>query len=89
MEYVNNYTDLEAKMAVRKGYTPTGYSVLLKPCLYFIKAFIIRLGFLDGVRGFIYHIISSRYVYIKEVKIMELKGINKFYLLKTIFKRAV
>ncbi len=85
---INSYTELEVKKAIKAGYRPTGYSVLIKPLLYFMKHYIWKAGFLDGVPGFIYYNINAMYIFIREVKIMEALGMSKINLLGTILKRA-
>lgn len=85
---VNSYTELEAKRAVKLGYRPTGYSVIIKPFLYFMKHYIWKFGFLDGLAGLVYYSINAAYVFIKEVKAMEAAGIGGIDLMGTIFKRA-
>lgn len=85
---MNSYTSLEVKRAVKIGYKPTGYSVLIKPVLYFMKRYIFRAGFLDGFAGLVYYSINAIYIFTREIKIMEESGISKFNLLGTLFKRA-
>ena len=85
---VNSYTELEAKRAVKLGYRPTGYSVVIKPMLYFLKHYIWNFGFLDGTAGLTYYSINAAYVFIKEVKAMEAAGTGTIDLARTIFKRA-
>jgi len=85
---VNSYTELEAKRAVKLGYRPTGYSVIIKPFLYFMKHYIWKFGFLDGMAGLVYYSINAAYVFLKEVKAMEAAGMESIDLIGTIFKRA-
>jgi len=87
IERINYYTDLEAEKAIKNRYAPTGYSVIIRPGVIFFKNYFLKLGFLDGMEGLIHHVISARYLFIKEAKIMEKKGINKFRLLQTLFKK--
>ena len=88
IEYINRYTELEVKALAGKAYRPTGYSIILKPILYFLKHYIFKAGFLDGVRGLIYHSISAIYVFLKEVKAAEVLGLNGIKLKTTLFKRS-
>lgn len=88
IDFVNKYTELEAARLFKNGHVPTGYSALIKPKLYFLKHYIFKLGFLDGWQGFVYHMISSMYVFMTEVKVMEKLGMGRIQLLKTLFKRA-
>jgi glycosyltransferase involved in cell wall biosynthesis len=88
IEFVNKYTELEAKRLFEKGHIPTGYSALIKPKFYFLKHYIFKLGFLDGWQGFACHVISSMYVFMTEIKVMEKQGMGKIHLLKTLLKRT-
>lgn len=88
IDTVNSYTELEAKRAVKLGYRPTGYSVIIKPFLYFMKHYIWKFGFLDGLAGLVYYSINAAYVFVKEIKAMEAAGIGGIDLIGTIFKRA-
>jgi glycosyltransferase involved in cell wall biosynthesis len=88
VEVMNSYTTLEVKRAIKIGYMPTGYSVLIKPMLYFMKHYIFRAGFLDGFAGLVYYTINSMYIFTREIKIMEAVGVGKFNLMKTLLKRA-
>ncbi len=33
--------------------------LLLRPCLYFLYRYVIRLGFLDGRQGFVFHVLQA------------------------------
>ncbi len=59
------YTQLEAQMMWQSKRKPTVWDCWVKPALYFIYYFIFRLGFLDGFRGFLYEILSSYYIFVK------------------------
>lgn len=62
---MNLYTGLEAKLMRERG---DRYSVLkqwLYPPLRFFYYYFIRLGFLDGREGFLFHFLSSKYYWTK------------------------
>ncbi len=88
IETVNKYTELEVEDLKNKNYVPTGYSILLKWFFMFIKNYFFKTGFLDGLKGLVYNVISACYIFIKEIKYSEKYGLNKVKFLKTIFKRA-
>ena len=47
---------------------------LIRPFIYFFYRYIIRLGFLDGKAGFIYHFLQGLwYPFLIDVKYLELK----------------
>jgi len=88
IDTVNRYTELEAQKNAGEGRRATGYTVLIKPAAYFLKHYFIKLGFLDGVEGLIYHMISAHYVFIKEVKLAEKSGFKGFKIFATILDRG-
>ena len=88
VESMNKYTSLEVKRSIKTGYMPTGYSVFIKPLLYFMKHYFVKAGFLDGFAGLVYHSINAMYIFTMEIKIMEAAGISGFKLLTTLHKRA-
>jgi len=88
VEAMNKYTTLEVKRAVKIGYRPTGYSVLIKPVFYFMKHYIVKAGFLDGFAGLVYYFVNAMYIFTRELKIMEATGFSKYRLLATLHKRA-
>jgi len=88
IETVNRYTGLEAQKNSHDGRRATGYTILIKPAAYFLKHYFLKLGFLDGVEGLIYHMISAHYVFIKEVKLAELSGFKGVKLLAGILDKG-
>ena len=69
----NRYTTLAAEELFNKGKSFLISDIILRPLFIFIKMFIIRRGFLDGIQGFILAIFSSAYVFTKYCKLWELK----------------
>lgn len=74
MQKFNRYTTLGAEEEFRKGNKSGYFSVLIKPPVAFIKYYIIKLGFLDGLEGFILSVLSSMSVFVKYTK---LRALNK------------
>jgi glycosyltransferase involved in cell wall biosynthesis len=68
----NNYTSLAANELLKKGKSFRLNDLILRPLFFFIKMYIIRLGFLDGVQGFILAVFSTNYVFTKYAKLWEL-----------------
>jgi glycosyltransferase involved in cell wall biosynthesis len=62
------YTSLEAEKVIQQGLRPTWFHIALKPLLQFIYFYFFRLGFLDGMKGLEYQILSSFYTAIKYIK---------------------
>ncbi|RLB07044.1 MAG: glycosyltransferase family 2 protein [Deltaproteobacteria bacterium] len=45
--------------------------MLFKPAIKFLETYVYKLGFLDGIPGFIISVLSSYYVFIKYAKLWE------------------
>jgi glycosyltransferase involved in cell wall biosynthesis len=72
LQKLNIYTSLAAKELFDKGKESKIKDILLRPIIIFIKMYILRLGFLDGLHGLILAIYSSSYVFTKYCKLWEL-----------------
>jgi (heptosyl)LPS beta-1,4-glucosyltransferase len=68
----NKYTTLAAEELKKKGKKAGLSDLLLRPLNIFVKMYLIKLGFLDGVHGFILAVFSSLYVFTKYCKLWEL-----------------
>ncbi len=68
----NIYTSLAAEELVNKGKKASFSDLVFRPVFLFLKMYIFRAGFLDGVHGFILAIFSSAYVFTKYCKLWEL-----------------
>lgn len=71
IDKLNNYTTLAVKDLLDKNKKITLFDIILRPISIFIKMYIIKFGFLDGIHGFILATFSSFYVYTKYVKLWE------------------
>lgn len=67
----NRYTSLAAKDLARSGRTFRLYDLLVRPPFMFVKMYIIRRGFLDGMHGLILSLLSSAYVFTKYAKLWD------------------
>ncbi|MFO7446762.1 MAG: glycosyltransferase family 2 protein [Ignavibacteriaceae bacterium] len=78
-EKFNSYTSLAADELAKKGKDFALADILLRPVIIFIKMYIIKMGFLDGLQGFILAVFSSTYVFTKYCKLWEIKtlGVKK------------
>jgi glycosyltransferase involved in cell wall biosynthesis len=70
----NTYTSLAASGLYEKGKHASFNDIMLRPIFLFLKMYIFRLGFLDGINGLILAIFSSAYVFTKYCKLWELNG---------------
>jgi glycosyltransferase involved in cell wall biosynthesis len=72
-EKFNRYTTLAAADLVNKKKSFKVTDIILRPFFIFIKMYFFKLGFLDGIQGFILASFSSAYVFTKYCKLWELK----------------
>ena len=67
----NKYTSLAAEeLVVRKKRFMLG-QLIVHPIWVFIRMYIVRLGFLDGIPGLILCVLSANYVFTKYAKLWE------------------
>jgi hypothetical protein len=62
------FTSLEAEAMWKEGRRPGWLHFLVKPPLHFVYFYFLKLGFLDGIQGLRYELLSSRYLYVKYAK---------------------
>jgi len=67
----DRYTTLAAKDLLERQRTTTWYDLLVRPPFMFVKMFVIKKGFLDGMHGFVLSLLSSAYVFMKYAKAWE------------------
>ncbi len=75
-EKFNRYTSLAAAELAKGNKTFSLSDLLFRPVFIFIKMYIIKLGFLDGLHGFILAVFSSLYVFTKYAKLWEINKNN-------------
>jgi glycosyltransferase involved in cell wall biosynthesis len=68
----NRYTTLAARMAFEQGRSAGLAHLALSPVVRFIKFYLLRLGFLDGVPGLLHISIGCMNSYLKYAKLIEL-----------------
>jgi glycosyltransferase involved in cell wall biosynthesis len=71
MAKFNRYTSLAADDMTAAGRRFSLCDLLVRPPFMFVKMYLLRLGFLDGVEGFILAVLSSAYVFTKYAKLRE------------------
>ena len=74
----NKYTTLGAVEYHYKNRKASIISIVLSPLYKFIRMYIFRLGFLDGIEGFVLAILSALYTMVKYYKLREIYK-NKSY----------
>jgi glycosyltransferase involved in cell wall biosynthesis len=73
IERQNRYTTLAARQAYEQGRSATVLHLLFSPVVRFIKFYIMRLGFLDGLPGLLHISIGCINSYVKYAKLIELR----------------
>jgi glycosyltransferase involved in cell wall biosynthesis len=68
----NRYTTLAARQAFERGVSAGVFHLLLSPVVRFVKFYVLRLGFLDGVPGLVHISIGCMNSYLKYAKLMEM-----------------
>jgi len=71
-EKLNFYTSLNAGEMIREGKKGSLIDVIIHPPATFLKMFIFKAGFLDGMTGFVLAVLSSYQVFIKYIKLRQL-----------------
>ncbi len=66
------YTYLDANGRFRRNFKPSLYGIFIRPVNRFIKWYLIKLGFLDGLRGLLYYLFSSFYIFTAEKKLFKM-----------------
>lgn len=74
----NKYTTLGALEYYKRGKKPSFLQIVLNPLYKFIKMYIFRLGFLDGIEGFVIASTSAMYSMIKYFKLREIYRNNSY-----------
>ena len=74
----NRYTTLGAEEYYKRGKKAGVFSIVFNPIFKFLRMYIIRLGFLDGLEGLLLSILSANYTMVKYYKLLEMnrKGIK-------------
>ena len=68
----DRYTTLGAEEYLKRGKKASLFNIVINPFLKFIRMYIFRLGFLDGVEGLLIAIFSGMYTMTKYFKLREL-----------------
>lgn len=68
---INNYSTLRAKELYKNGLKTNIFQILLYPIVKFKMNYIFKLGFLDGVPGFIYSFMMSFHSFLVRAKLYQ------------------
>jgi glycosyltransferase involved in cell wall biosynthesis len=67
----NEYTELAAREMAERGKPFRAANLFFRPFHLFMKMYVFRFGFLDGMEGFILAVLSAHYVMVKHAKLWE------------------
>jgi len=67
----NRYTTLQAERLHHKGRQPVLLKLFFSPLIRFIKFYLLRRGFLDGVPGLVHILIGCQNSFMKQAKLLE------------------
>ncbi len=68
----NRYTSLAAEDALRRGKRPSIAKTLLSPLAVLLKAYVLKLGFLDGLHGLVLAALHANAAFLKQAKLWDL-----------------
>jgi glycosyltransferase involved in cell wall biosynthesis len=68
----NRYTTLAAEDAFRRGVTPSVASLLGSPLAVFLKSYLLKRGFLDGLHGLVLAVLHANAAFLKKAKLWDL-----------------
>lgn len=77
-EKFNKYTTLGAIEYYKKNKKANLFSIILNPIFKFLRMYIFRLGFLDGLEGLLLATTSSLYTMVKYYKLREIYKNNSY-----------
>ncbi len=73
IDTINNYSDTAAKDMLAGGRKFSFIDLIFRPPFRFIKEYLIKRGFMDGMPGFVIAVSTAYYVFIKYAKLWELQ----------------
>lgn len=74
LKTINNFSTTAAEALLKEGKKFCLYNLLFRPPVKFIENYFFKLGFLDGLPGFIIAVNSAFYVFNKYAKMWEKKS---------------
>ena len=70
---MDRYTTLAAAQAYSQGKRASILSLLVSPTVVFLRSYILKLGFLDGVPGLAIARFAAHYEFLKNLKLWEMR----------------
>ena len=71
---MDNYASLSAEELQNRDFISSFISMLFSPVVVFIKMYLVRQGFRDGIHGLVLAVLYSFYTFLKYAKVLERKG---------------
>ncbi|RKX25292.1 MAG: glycosyltransferase family 2 protein [Candidatus Zixiibacteriota bacterium] len=71
------YAELGAQQAFRGGRRSGALAVVVRPLASFVKHYVLKRGFLDGIEGFLISALAAYYVMVKYAKLRNLAQQSK------------
>ena len=73
LKQIESFSSIAAKALYQEGIRSSWIKIIIKPIARFIKAFLLRRGFLDGNSGYTIAKLSAYANYLKYVKLQKLQ----------------
>jgi glycosyltransferase involved in cell wall biosynthesis len=77
LDKFNKYTSLASEELVAQNQSFSIVQITLRPLWVFFRMYILKLGMLDGIQGFLLCVLSSCYVFTKYAKLWERNNTNR------------
>lgn len=74
---MNSFTTISAREYSKLGKKAGPLDLIFKPAGMFLKKYLLKQGFRDGMPGFIIAVSSAYYVFLKYAKLWEMANINR------------
>ncbi len=71
LKRLNRYSVWGANQRLKEGWKGRWYHVVLYPPFTFLRNYVVNLGFLDGLEGFVVEALNSYYVFLKYLRLWE------------------
>jgi len=71
---MDNYASLSAEELGNRGFISCFISMLFSPMVVFMKMYLVRQGFRDGIHGLVLAVLYSFYTFLKYAKVLERRG---------------
>ena len=71
---IDRYTTLAAQELFQKGRRATHLSMFISPASAFLRAYVLKRGFLDGAQGLAIARFAAHYVFLRNLKLWEMSA---------------